>query len=118
MLVDDDLLVRATLGKGLARAGHVVTEAGNAHAALRLLKESPNGFDAIVTDQLMPGMTGLELMKRVSVTHPELPVVLISGYMTGLDAAEASGRPGVRLLRKPVSLDELDRAVRAAVPGS
>ncbi len=118
MLVDDDLLVRATLGKGLARAGHVVTEAGNAHAALRLLKESPNGFDAIVTDQLMPGMTGLELMKRVSATHPELPVVLISGYMTGLDAAEASGRPGVRLLRKPVSLDELDRAVRASVPGS
>jgi len=117
MLVDDDLLVRATLGKGLARAGHVVTEAGNAHAALRLLKESPNGFDAIVTDQLMPGMTGLELMRRVAVTHPDLPVVLISGYMTGLDAAEAAEYPRARLLRKPVSLDELDRAVREVAPG-
>ncbi len=118
LLVDDDLLVRATLGKGLARAGHVVTEAGNAHAALRLLKESPNGFDAIVTDQLMPGMTGVELMRKVAVSHPDLPVVLISGYMTGLDAAEAAAHPHARLLRKPVSLDELDRAVREVVPGA
>lgn len=117
LLVDDDLLVRATLGKGLARAGHVVTEAGNAHAALRLLKESPNGFDAVITDQLMPGMTGVELMRKVAGLYPELPVVLISGYMTELDAAEAAAHPQARLLRKPISLDELDRAVREVVPG-
>lgn len=62
-------------------------------------------------------MTGLELMRKVAFTHPNLPVVLISGYMTGLDAAEAVEHPRALLLRKPVSLDELDRAVREVALG-
>jgi CheY-like chemotaxis protein len=73
------------------------------------------GFDLVLTDQTMPGLTGLELAARCRATRPELPVLLYSGFGEGIDAAELS-RSGVRaLLRKPIEPEVLRAALAEAL---
>ncbi|EYD77722.1 hypothetical protein Rumeso_00680 [Rubellimicrobium mesophilum DSM 19309] len=79
LLVDDEALVRATVADMLSDLGYGVVEAGSAEAALRLLDE---GFvpDLLVTDHLMPGLTGTELAHTLRQRRPHLPVLIVSGY--------------------------------------
>ena len=79
LLVDDEDLVRATVADMLADLGYEVVEAGSAAAALRLLD---GGLvpDLLVTDHLMPGLTGTELAHTVRQRRPNLPVLIVSGY--------------------------------------
>ncbi|WP_176556338.1 hybrid sensor histidine kinase/response regulator [Rubellimicrobium rubrum] len=79
LLVDDEDLVRATVADMLADLGYSVTEAGSAEAALRLLDQGL-APDLLVTDHLMPGLTGTELAHTVRQQRPSLPVLIISGY--------------------------------------
>jgi len=72
-------------------------------------------FDLVLTDQTMPGRTGLELATRVSALRPELPVLLYSGFGEGIDAADLK-RSGVRaLLRKPIEPEALRSALAEAI---
>jgi CheY-like chemotaxis protein len=79
LLVDDEELVRATTSDMLTELGYAVVQAGSAEDALRLLDSSP-AVDLLVTDHLMPGMTGTELAQVVRSRRPEMPVLLVSGY--------------------------------------
>ena len=81
--------------------GYTVVEATSAEEAVRVL-ERGQSIDVVVTDHLMPGMTGTELARHVQVTRPQLPVLLVSGYaeLEGVDAE----RPR---LTKPFRKDEL-----------
>ena len=85
----------------LADLGFAVIEVGSAEEAVRLL-ERDEAIDVVVTDHLMPGMSGTELARHVQHIRPELPVLLVSGYaeIEGVDA----GRPR---LTKPFRKDEL-----------
>jgi PAS domain S-box-containing protein len=101
LLVDDEDLVRMSTADMLSDLGYAVIEANSAEEAVKLLAEG-RPVDVVVTDHLMPGMTGTELARHVQVTHPELPVLLVSGYaeLEGIDA----DRPR---LTKPFRKDEL-----------
>jgi signal transduction histidine kinase len=79
LLVDDDPLVSTGTAAMLEDLGHVVREAASADLALTALAED-RSFDLVITDHAMPGMTGLQLAQRLREIHPELPVVLASGY--------------------------------------
>jgi len=71
--------------------------------------------DVVLTDQTMPGLTGLELAAHCHATRPDLPVLLYSGFGEGIDAAELS-RSGVRaLLRKPIEPEALRAALAEAL---
>jgi CheY-like chemotaxis protein len=105
LLVDDEDLVRASTAQMLAELGYVVTEASSAEEALRLLEAGP-APDLIVTDHLMPGMTGTELAWTVRRGAGAPPVLLISGY------AEDVGIPSdLPRLTKPFRRDELAAAL-------
>lgn len=81
--------------------GYKVIEAGTAEEALGLL-EAGERFDLIVTDHLMPGMTGTDLARALRSSQPDLPVLLVSGY------AEREGAdPDLPRLAKPFRKDEL-----------
>ena len=79
LLVDDDILVSMGAADMLLDLGHSVTEAQSGAHALKLL-ESDGQFDIVVTDYAMPGMNGFELAQRIKAVHPQLPIVLATGY--------------------------------------
>jgi CheY-like chemotaxis protein len=89
----------------LADLGYTVTEASSAAQALQLIDEGQHPT-ILVTDHLMPGMTGAELISAAQTRLPALPALLISGY------AEAEGIPaGVPRLSKPFRTGDLEAAL-------
>jgi CheY-like chemotaxis protein len=94
----------------LSDLGFEVIEAGSAEEALTFLRSDPD-VDLLVTDHLMPGMTGAQLAKEIRVLRPGLPVLIVSGY------AEVDGlAPDLPRLVKPFRAAELMERVTALVP--
>ena len=106
LLVDDDDLVRFGAAATLRRAGYRVTEAASGGAALAAL-EAGAGVDVLVTDQAMPGLSGVDLAARARALRPGLPALLVSGYAELSQAETAS----VARLAKPYRPGELLDAV-------
>ena len=104
--------MRAALAHTLERRHFTVLTAADAPEALRLVEQ--HAFDLVLTDAVMPGMSGAALVEHLHVTHPALRVILMSGYSRGLvDASSvASSR---QQLRKPFTTAELMRAIRTAL---
>jgi PAS domain S-box-containing protein len=101
LLVDDEDLVRASTADMLMDLGYEVVEASSGEEALRLVRDDRT-FDILVTDHLMPGLTGTDLARAVRTSRPGTPVLLVSGYgeREGLD-------PDLPRLTKPFRKDEL-----------
>lgn len=123
LAVDDDPITRDVVSKYLMADGHQVTTASSAHEAVRTFKASP--FDLILTDQGMPGMSGVQLGRFIKATTADFPVILLTGFS---DPSVPRGQTpdGVDVvLSKPISQRELRHAVAlrmpmvcAAAPGS
>jgi CheY-like chemotaxis protein/two-component sensor histidine kinase len=112
LLVDDEALVRMSTADMLTDLGFEVVEADTGEDALRLLRSSTSP-DLLVTDHLMPGMTGVELAKEVLAIKPDLPVLVVSGY------AEVDGiAPELPRLTKPFRNAELAASIAALLPNS
>jgi CheY-like chemotaxis protein len=99
----------------LERLGYRVTALGDPVEALQRLRESPDPPDLLVTDLSMPGLSGLELGRELAEDHPELPLILLTGYAEELTRSELRAAGFHQVLRKPVDLGELSEAVRATV---
>jgi two-component system cell cycle sensor histidine kinase/response regulator CckA len=115
MLVEDEEGVRHLARDVLTRYGYRVLEASDGGAALRLAAAHPGPIDLLLTDVVMPGMSGAELAGKFLALRPDVPVLYASGY-----ADEAIVRHGVRddevpFLQKPFEPDDLVRRVRALV---
>ncbi|HET6182058.1 MAG TPA: response regulator [Acetobacteraceae bacterium] len=112
LLVDDDHPVRATIAAVLTHRGYEVVEASGGDEALDLLESEPPP-DVLLTDVVMPQMTGPELARRVRLRWPGLPVVFISGYT---DPNALAGQGGLLyLVRKPARPEELMEAIELAI---
>ena len=112
LVVDDEEAVRQTLARLLRTAGHTVLEASDGPGALACLATVP--VDLVCTDLGMPGMSGLELARQIESRHRGLPVILLTGWLEQ-PAGESGDPAGVEaILRKPIRLAELLRAVDAA----
>jgi CheY-like chemotaxis protein len=112
LLVDDDVAVRETAAAVLQAQGYAVTEVAEARQALGLLRGGAP-FDVLVTDVVMPGMTGPELIRELRLLRPKLPAVMISGYTEPADLT-ASGGPGF-FVRKPFTPNALSATIEAAM---
>jgi signal transduction histidine kinase/CheY-like chemotaxis protein len=106
LLVDDEDIVRRATADMLADIGYTVVAAASGAEALRLVREG-GAFDIVVSDYLMPGMNGVDLIRHVRDLNPSLPAMLISGYST---IAEGSGSELPRLA-KPFRQADLARGV-------
>jgi CheY-like chemotaxis protein len=108
---DDDAVVRATRDL-LESLGYRVSAFTQAGTALAQFRSDPDSFDVVVTDNLMPGMTGRELAHEVRRLDPEIPIVLISGYVDD----DAEGDPAISVaMMKPASGQELSRVIQRAM---
>ncbi|MFT3867171.1 MAG: response regulator [Nibricoccus sp.] len=109
LVVDDDDAVRNVLASVLRRASYTVDCASDGEEAWRLL--TTGDYDGMVTDNEMPRMSGLELVRRLRALPSNLPVILISGRMPGSEEElEELISPGMAL-DKPFSFDKLLAAV-------
>jgi CheY-like chemotaxis protein len=118
LLIDDDELLRDTLLQLLELDGHRVTQAASGEAGLAAFG-SGAGFDAVVTDILMPGIDGARVIVELRKRRPGLPVVAISGGRRmlspqfSLDTASLAG--ATCQLAKPFSRHDLQSALRQAL---
>lgn len=109
LVVEDDIHVRRVLARFLRRFGHDVVETPDGREALALLEREE--FDVLLTDAVMPDLTGAELIELVRGRYPDLEVILMSGYLRDDVAEGITG--SFEFLQKPVSPEEL----RACVAG-
>jgi len=109
LLVDDEELVRHGTAEMLGEMGHEVVQAGSGAQALRLLRAGC--YDVLVSDYLMPGMTGMELATEARLNVPGLPVLLISGFGEVTDSHTGD----IPRLAKPFRQSELAVALAQVV---
>lgn len=114
LLVEDDELVAEALAMSLRKANYAVTAAPNLDQAMARLEDGDH-FDVVVTDLLMPGGTGLDLLKRIEERDADLPVIIVTADQSVQAAAQAVREDAFDYLTKPVSrrqmLDTVERAI-------
>jgi two-component system NtrC family sensor kinase len=108
LVVEDNPEVGKFATDALAELGYTATLVGNANHALEALTVDADRFDVVFSDVVMPGMTGIELAQEIRRHHPDLPVVLTSGYSHVLSE---HGSYGFELLQKPYSVEQLARVL-------
>jgi CheY-like chemotaxis protein len=112
LVVEDDLAVRTLTVKTLQSCGYQVQESSNAFEALRLLKKNPQ-FDLVITDVIMPQMSGPELARSLRKVRRNTDVLYMSGYTDDKVGDMSSGE--LTLIQKPFYLDDLVRKIREIV---
>jgi PAS domain S-box-containing protein len=107
LLVEDEAPVRLLLARMIEKIGYRVVTAENGGAALLLVEEDKLVPDLLISDIVMPGMSGWTLAQRLRKTLPKLKIVFISGYTAEAIEERSSLAPDVPLLNKPFGLDSL-----------
>jgi CheY-like chemotaxis protein len=113
LVVEDEPAVLRVVTRILQRNEYSVMAATNGTQALALAAD--HEFDLLLTDVVMPGISGLELADRVKQTHPRAAVLLMSGYSPDLAGPGHAFRPDLPLVQKPVTERTLLEAIRAAI---
>ena len=116
VLVDDEDDVRSVMKSVLCQRGYTVLDAASGADAIQLLAGHSGAVDMLVTDVLMPGMSGRELYEHLAHRHPGLKVLYVSGYADDAFAHEQEW--GNAFLSKPFSLETLAQRVRDGLSGS
>ncbi|MEM9552716.1 MAG: sigma-54 dependent transcriptional regulator [Acidobacteriota bacterium] len=113
LIVDDEPRMAEAVATALRRSGHACRVATRGDDALALFAH--HGADVVITDRRMPGLDGLELMRRLLAQAPELPVLLITAYADVRSAVEAMRDGAFDYLAKPFDNDELRALVARAL---
>lgn len=115
MIVDDEEAVVWAARNFLGRLNYQATAFQRSPEALESFSHAPQDFDVILTDLTMPQLGGLELARKVRVIRPDLPVILMSGYMLGVEDGELREAGIVQVVLKPFSVQALADAVAGAL---
>lgn len=112
LVVEDEAGIRALVRKILRRQGYVVLEASNGDDALKICAGHKGKIDLLVTDVMMPRMSGRELADRLTALRPDLRVLYVSGYTDDAMLSSGSFPSGTAFLQKPFTLGSLLGKVR------
>jgi PAS domain S-box-containing protein len=115
LLVDDEEAVANVATRILERQGYVVSAFTAPEQALEKFKAQPQQFDLVLTDLTMPGLSGLDLTRRLLTLRPTLPVVLVTGYGGAVSLEEVRQRGVRELLRKPFTPQALSEVIKRAL---
>ena len=117
LVVDDEEAVRSSTRRALERAGYTVLAASDGADAVRLFTEHDGGIQLVITDVVMPGLGGRELVGRLKIMSPRLPVLFVSGYTEEGVRQKGVLEPGAAYLEKPFTPEKLLRRVREVLHG-
>jgi CheY-like chemotaxis protein len=109
LVIDDDAAYRDAVGSLLRTLGHTVTEAESGSAGLALLRRQP--VDLVMTDLVMPGLTGWDVARLVKAAHPRLPVVLVTGCAETIPPDQPERTWVDAILAKPCGLAEIQAVI-------
>jgi DNA-binding NtrC family response regulator len=107
LVVEDDELVRELTAEALLEYGYSVAEAGTAAQALAVLEADAESIGVVIVDLGLPDMRGEELIRRLARRHPELPIVVASGYGQVDLGGDMPADTRVAFVQKPYELDAL-----------
>jgi YesN/AraC family two-component response regulator len=110
LVVDDERTIQDTLAWCLRTDGHEVRTAGSGEEAMAIMADQ--GFDLVLSDIIMPGLSGVELLRKAHTLHPQTPVVLITAFATVETAVEALREGASDYVIKPFKFDDLRLRVR------
>lgn len=118
MIVDDeDPLVRLTV-ETLTALGYAVVGFTSGASAFEEFLASPEAFDAVITDESMPGVSGSELIRKMRAIRPTMPILLVSGYLSTVVVERAREAGASEVLKKPLSASQLASALDRVLHGS
>jgi CheY-like chemotaxis protein len=109
LIVEDERDVLEMLEEVFAGEGHTVTTARDGNEGLDRFQR--RHFDIVLTDLNMPGMSGLEMASRMKKITPSIPVILLTGWDVGLDAAELGAKGIDCFIKKPFSIADILQAL-------
>jgi two-component system cell cycle sensor histidine kinase/response regulator CckA len=115
LLVEDEEMVREVAKEILEEIGYTVLAAATPQEAVSLCENKDTIIDLLLTDVVMPGMSGKELKKAVEVIRPGIKVLFMSGYTSNVIAHRGVLEKGVHFIQKPFSMKDLAQKVREAI---
>jgi len=118
LVVEDDAAVRLLTCNVLRRNGYAVFEASNPEQAIAICQDMDPSPQVLVSDVVMPGMSGPELFDKLQATDPALRVLYMSGYSGDIISRQGMLEPGLSLLQKPFSVEELLTKLRQVIGAS
>ncbi len=117
LFVDDEVFQTDMLTHMLGLLGYSVQTCNDGNEALRLFEADPQAFDLVITDMIMPGMTGDALSRKMLAIRPQLPIILATGYSENISESQAKSM-GIRAYAlKPLVMEELARLIRNVLDG-
>jgi len=117
LLVEDDDMVRGMTSEMLEASGYTVVASGNPAEAESLCENDDVHIDLLLTDVVMPGMSGKELRDRIQAQRPGMKVLFMSGYTSNVIVHRGVLEEGVNFIQKPFSMSDLARKAREAMSG-
>jgi CheY-like chemotaxis protein len=115
LVVDDEAALVALTSEVLKRLGYEPVAFSDGAAALAGFEAAPQRFDAVVADEVMPGLTGTDLARKLRAHRADLPIVLVSGYIGPMMSERAVAAGVDEILKKPVQSRELAAALARAL---
>ena len=115
LVAEDELLVSFSMKKILEDAGYRVILAPDGVEALSIFREKPEDIFIILSDVIMPKMSGIEFLEEARRVRPDIKVIFISGYSVSFLTERGVLREGMELITKPFAKQELLRRVREAL---
>jgi two-component system cell cycle sensor histidine kinase/response regulator CckA len=110
--VEDAEMVRKLTESILSQNGYKVLEARDGHEALRVCQEYPEPIHLLLTDVVMPGLSGRELAEQLALSHPKMKILYMSGYTDDTIIHHGLLEPGTAFLQKPFSPAALTHKLR------
>jgi DNA-binding NtrC family response regulator len=113
LVVDDEAIVRESIRDWLKDAGYQVSLAESGEEALKLIQKED--FSMMILDLRLPGMNGIDVLKKVKTLKPNIKSIVITAYPTMLTQEEASKLGAIDYLVKPVIPDKLEELIRETI---
>ncbi len=117
VVVDDDDSIRRLVLDTLVPLGYEVLEASCGEDAFQVIERMQGNIDLLVTDAMMPGMNGIELLEKVKVQYPDIKGLLMSGYADKIIAEHKKPGSDIIFINKPLLPISLSNKIRAVLDG-
>jgi signal transduction histidine kinase/ActR/RegA family two-component response regulator len=115
LVIDDEEMICSIYRRGLKRIGYQVETFSDSEEALSHFTQNSSKYDLVITDMMMPKLTGIDLAKAMLALEPDMPIILCSGFLRDIEEEELYKNGIKAFLEKPIIIRELDMVIRSCL---